>query len=249
MSEITNSKAALKKILMAINEINNLNADSVPKLEEQPQNILNSIESLEEEKNNTIKTIDANNDEIASLKNKISSDQREITKVEEEIEELTKERQELLEKIQETQNELQKTQEEIKVKKEEHQARTQRFKELEADIDQLALEHEKFDEQLKKLGKELESTYLKREKFVTSYSNRIKGMNLLIKKGYIRSKEYQLLSSLQYDTVLDLKNILIAIDLREDQAVQIINKIKALNGPIEYDKDAGTVKLTKEVDF
>ena len=55
MSGITDSKTALKKIIMLIDEIKRINTDSVPKLMEQPNNLLKSVETIESEKNTNLK--------------------------------------------------------------------------------------------------------------------------------------------------------------------------------------------------
>ena len=44
MSEITEAKTSLKKIITTIEEITGINSDSVPKLTEHPTNLLNLIE-------------------------------------------------------------------------------------------------------------------------------------------------------------------------------------------------------------
>jgi hypothetical protein len=74
-------------------------------------------------------------------------------------------------------------------------------------------------------------------------------MKILINKKYINSSVYQFFRALQVGSALDLKNILLAIDMRDDQAKKIINKIIDDGGPIEYDSSNGTITLKEEVDF
>ncbi|MCK4687153.1 MAG: hypothetical protein KAT66_03425, partial [Candidatus Lokiarchaeota archaeon] len=59
----------------------------------------------------------------------------------------------------------------------------------------------------------------------------------------------QFIRALQQGSTLDLRNIIVAIDMREDQAKNILRKMVEENGPIEYNEGAGTVKLLEEVDF
>ncbi|MBN1214758.1 MAG: hypothetical protein JXA99_04880 [Candidatus Lokiarchaeota archaeon] len=249
MSGITDSKSAIKKILMLIEGIKGLNSDSIPKLIEQPNNLLGSVEAFETEKNNNLKTIETNTDEINKLKTKISQNDRDTLKLDEEIKDLNNKKQEHLNKIQEIQNKLVEVQETIKTKKQELESRTSRLKELDNKISNLKVEQEKFEEKINALQKELEGNYNKRKLYVETYMNRVAAMNLLIKKEYIQSAQIKLIKALQLDASLDLKSILIAIDMKEDKAKQILKKMVEENGPIKYDESAGTVTLTQEVDF
>ena len=74
-------------------------------------------------------------------------------------------------------------------------------------------------------------------------------MKILIDKKYINSALYQFIRALQPGSALELKNILLAIDMREDQAIRIIKKMIEENAPIELDQEAGTILLKEEVDF
>ena len=251
MSEvpILDAKTSLKKMTSIIVDISGLNSDYIPKLRMQPESILEELEKYEDEKNNLMKTIESNNEEINSFKNKISQSQRDIVKYEEDNAELTKKRQELLQKIQEKQNELNETLETIKLKQEELTSRDQRLKELEDRLFTLHKDIEKFEAKLKALETELENTFMKKEKFVQSYENRVAAMKILINKKYINSSLFQFIKALQLGSALDLKNILLAIDMREDQAKKIIVKMLEDNGPIEYNPTDGTITLKEEVDF
>jgi len=80
MSEITDAKTSLKEIISTIEEMNSISADSLPKLKEHPTKLLELIEQFEEEKNNNVKTIEANTDEINSLKSKMAQDNRDIVR-------------------------------------------------------------------------------------------------------------------------------------------------------------------------
>ena len=75
---LTDTKSSLKKILSIIEELNGLNSDSIPKLQTQPNNLLEQIGKLEETKASDLGSIESNDDEINSLKNKISQNQRDI---------------------------------------------------------------------------------------------------------------------------------------------------------------------------
>jgi len=251
MSEvpILDAKTSLKKMTSIIVDISGLNSDYIPKLRMQPESILEELEKYEDEKNNLMKTIESNNEEINSFKNKISQSQRDIVKYEDDNAELTKKRQELLQKIQEKQNELNETHETIKLKQEELTSRDQRLKELEDRLFTLHKDVEKFEAKLKALETELENTFIKKEKFVQSYENRVAAMKILINKKYINSSLFQFIKALQLGSALDLKNILLAIDMREDQAKKIIVKMLEDNGPIEYNPTDGTITLKEEVDF
>ena len=249
MSEITDAKTSLKEIISTIEEMNSISADSLPKLKEHPTKLLELIEQFEEEKNKNVKTIEANTDETNSLKSKMAQDNRDIVRIDEENTELTKQRQELLEKISKFQQELADTQEKIKGKKEELDTRGQRLEELKTNVQKLSAIQDDFDEKMKKIETELKTDYDKKDKFARSYINRVAAMKALIKSKYISSQLLQFILSLQKDASLDLKNILVAIDMREDTAKTILKKIIELNGPVEYDESAGTVTLNGEVDF
>ena len=249
MSEITDAKTSLKEIISTIEEMNSISADSLPKLKEHPTKLLELIEQFEEEKNKNVKTIEANTDETNLLKSKMAQDNRDIVRIDEENTELTKQRQELLEKISKFQQELADTQEKIKGKKEELDTRGQRLEELKTNVQKLTAIQDDFDEKMKKIETELKTDYDKKDKFARSYINRVAAMKALIKSKYISSQLLQFILSLQKDASLDLKNILVAIDMREDTAKTILKKIIELNGPVEYDESAGTVTLNGEVDF
>jgi chromosome segregation ATPase len=196
-----------------------------------------------------INTLKSNYEEINTSKNKISQSQRDIVKFEEENAELVRNRQELETKIQESRNEFKEVNETISIKREEFKNRELRLKELEDRLFTLNKEIEKFEDKLKALEAELENTFIKKERFVQSYENRVAAMKILINKKYINSLLYQFIKALQVGSSLDLKNILVAIDMREEQARKIISKMLEDNAPIEYDQSSGTITLKEEVDF
>ncbi len=251
MSEtpILDVKTSLKKMVSTIVDISGLNSDYIPKLRMQPEKILEELEKYEDGKNLLLKTIESNTEKIYSFKNKISQNQRDIVKFEEDNAELTKNRHEFVIKIQEGQDELKETRETIQLKKEELTNRDQRLKELENRFFTLTKEVEKFEENLKALEIELNGTFRKKEKFVESYENRVAAMKILINKKYINSLLYQFIKALQVGSKLDIKNILLAIDMREEQARKILTKMLEEDAPIEYDQVTGTITLKEEVDF
>ncbi|MHA1670216.1 MAG: hypothetical protein ACTSV5_06505 [Promethearchaeota archaeon] len=251
MSEIPilDAKTNLKKITSIIVDISGSNANYFPKLRAQPELVLKAINKYDTEKNAQIKQVELNNEEINSLKNKISQGQRDIQKFEESIQNSTIKKQDLITKIQNIQKEIEETQTSIRSKKEDLASRTLRLKELENSVLDLSHENEKFDSKLKDLEKELESTFLKKERFIQSYENRVSAMKILINKKYINSSLYQFIRALQVGSALDLRNILVAIDMREGRAKKIIMKILEDNGPIIYDEASGTIELKEEVDF
>ncbi|MEJ2251885.1 MAG: hypothetical protein P8Y70_16105 [Candidatus Lokiarchaeota archaeon] len=249
MSEITESKTSIKKILLLVEEIENLNTQNMPKLNEKPSDILQNIENLENDRNEIITTIESNDNKITSLKEKISQDNRNIAKLNENIEDMSIKRGDLEKQIQKTQNDFKELTEELKATQEEYDTKVERLKKLESEIETLRIEQEKFQAEIDALQEELEEKYLKRNKFVNNYENRIKAMKLLIQKDYIHSLQYQLIKSLQKGAALDLKNILIAKDIREDLAVKYINEMIEDNGPIQYDEASGKITLLEEVDF
>jgi len=246
---LTNTKTSLKKILSIIEELSGINSDSVPKLQAQPTNILEEIAKFEEEKNNNLRNIETNDDEMVSLKNKISQNQRDIATLEENNTELTSERQALLDKIQTAQNELNETQTKITSKKEESATRTARLEELEKRITELKENQEKFDNQMKEIETQLQGEFEKKQHFSNSYTMRAAAMKSLIKAGYIQSNQLKVIKSLVPETTLDLKGLVSASGLREDVFRGILTKMVQKNGPIEFDEGEGTVTLKGEVDF
>lgn len=251
MSEVPllDAKTSLKKMISTIVDINGLNSDFIPKLRSQPEIILSSIEEYEKAKGALISTITTNNENLNSLKNKIMQNQRDIIKFTEDNKDLSNRRQELLDQIQNKQNELKRIKETIKLKSEEFESKTLRLKELENVNADLMRFVEKFETKLQALEKELETTVIKKEKFVQNYQNRVAAMKLLINKKYVNSSLYQFIRALQVGNVLDLKNILLAIDMRDDQAKKIINQMLTEGAPVEYDNANGTITLKEEVDF
>jgi len=246
---LTDTKSSLKKILSIIEELNGLNSDSIPKLQAQPNNLLEQIGKFEETKANDLASIESNDDEINSLKNKISQNQRDIASFEENNAELNNKRQTLLDKIQDAQNELNETQTKITARKEETTVRENRLKELENRLVELKDIQEKFDNKMKDLESQLQEELNKKEKFSNSYAMRTAAMKSLIKAGYVQSAQLKLIQSLQPNTTLELKAIVQAMGLREDIARSILTKMVQKNGPIEFDETAGTVTLKGEVDF
>ena len=246
---ITDTKSSLKKILSIIEELNGLNSDSIPKLQTQPNNLLEQVGKFEEAKKSDLRTIESNDDEINSLKNKISQNQRDITSLEENNVELNTQRQTLLDKIQYTQKELNETQTKITARREELATRSSRLEELENRIIELKDIQEKFDNKMKENETQLQEEYNKKEKFSSSYAMRTAAMKSLIKAGYIQSAQLKLIQALQPNTTLELKNIVQAMGLREDVARSILTKMVQKNGPIEYDEGSGIVTLKGEVDF
>ena len=251
MSEtpLLDAKTSLKKMASVIVDISGINSDFIPKLRMQPEKILESLEKYEDGKNVLVKTVESNNEKINTFKNKISQSQRDIVKFEEENAELTRIRQELETKIQESRNEFKEINETISNKREELENRELRLKELEDRLFTLNKEVEKFEDKLKALEIELSLTFTKKEKFVESYELRVAAMKILIKRKYITSLLYQFIKALQVGSSLNLKNILVAIDMREEQARKIITKMLEENAPIEYDQSSGTIILKEEVDF
>jgi chromosome segregation ATPase len=246
---LIDSKTALKKIASNIVDISGIHADNLPKLRLKPEKILESLEKYEDGKNVLINTLKSNYEKINTFKNKISKSQRDNIKFEEDNAELVRNRQELEAKIQESRNEFKEVKETISIKREESKNRELRLKELEDRLFMLNKEIEKFEDRLKALETELENTFIKKERFVQSYENRVAAMKILINKKYINSLLYQFIKALQVGSALDLKNILIAIDMREEQARKIITKMLEDDAPIEYDQSSGTITLKEEVDF
>jgi chromosome segregation ATPase len=246
---LIDAKTSLKKIASNIVDISGIHADNLPKLRLKPEKILESLEKYEDGKNVLINTLKSNYEKINTFKNKISQSQRDNIKFEEDNAELVRNRQELEAKIQESRNEFKEVKETISIKREESKNRELRLKELEDRLFTLNKEIEKFEDRLKALETELENTFIKKERFVQSYENRVAAMKILINKKYINSLLYQFIKALQVGSALDLKNILIAIDMREEQARKIITKMLEDDAPIEYDQSSGTITLKEEVDF
>jgi chromosome segregation ATPase len=246
---LLDAKTSLKKILSNVDYLESLNKDYIPKLKDLPTKLLEAIQSLEDEKSGILKTIDSNSNEINSYKNKISENQREVSKLEESNSELTQQRQNLMDKIQIKQNQLKATKDTIRVKNEEFSNRTKRLTELENKIIDLSRELNQFEDNLKQIEKDLENTFLKKERQVQNFGYCVQAMKILINKKYISSSLYQFIRALQVGSALDVKNILLAIDMREDQAIKILSKMLEENGPIEFDSATGTVTLKQEVDF
>ena len=192
---LTDTKSSLKKILSIIEELNGLNSDSIPKLQTQPNNLLEQIGKLEETKASDLGSIETNDDEINSLKNKISQNQRDIATFEENNVELNNQRQTLLDKIQDAQNELNDTQTKITARKEELTTRETRLKELENRLVELKDIQEKFDNKMKELESQLQSEFVKKENFSNSYAIRTAAMKSLIKAGYIQSAQLKLIQA------------------------------------------------------
>ena len=249
MSEITEIKTSLKTITSILEEINRLKENSLPKLKQHPSKLLELVEKFESEKDNNLNTIEANSDEINSLKNKISQNKRDISKLEEENNDLTKKRQELGDKIKKIQNELTETQEKISAKKGELENRESRLKDLEENIQELTTTQKEIEEKIKELEIQLRADFDKKDKIVRSFENRVKAMRLLINKDYIRSPQVQIIQALQKDTALDVNNMVQALDIKLGRAQSILRKIVELNGPIDYDEVADKVTLKAEVDF
>ncbi len=251
MSEVPllDAKASLKKMVSLIVDISGLTSDYIPKLRAQPEKILGSIEKFETEKTSLLNKIDANNEEINLLKTNISQCQRDIQKFDEHNRELQVKKQRLLDTIQEKQKKIEDTQASIRIKKEEFESRTVRLKKLNERNIEISREIEIFEKKLRELEKELENTFYKKERYVKTYENRVAAMKILIDKKYINSALYQFLRALQPGSTLDLKNILLAIDMREDQAIRIIKKMIEENAPIELNQEEGTILLKEEVDF
>jgi len=246
---LIDAKTALKKITSIIVNISSINADTLPKLRIQPEKILEELEKYGDGKNVLVSTLKSKYEEINTFKNNISQNQRDIVKFEEDNAELVRNRQELETKIQESRNELKEVKETINTKREELKNRELRLKELEDRLFTLNKEVEKFEEKLKNLEVELNETFIKKEKFVESYELRVAAMKALIKRKYINSLLYQFIKALQVGSSLDLKNILVAIDMKEEQARKIITKMLEDDAPIEYDQSSGTITLKEEVDF
>ncbi len=249
MSFITEGKAALKKIISVVEEIDNLNIDSMPRIKEYSQNLLEMIGDFENTRLNNLKKIETNTEEINSLKNKISQNNRDIANLEEKNQELMKNRDNLLNRIQEKQKEIVDTQDQIKAKKEELEARTQRLEELEARITELNQLQTEIEEKLKKLEEDLKEEYEKKNTYLRTFKNRVEAIKSLIRKDYIRSDQLKVIKSLQVDAALDIKGISSATGIPIDRVKLILSQMVQANGPIEYDPKAGVVTLKEEVDF
>lgn len=249
MSDITEAKTALKKILTLIEEVNKITSDSMSNLKSEPDKILQNIEKFEGEKNSELKTIETNIEEISTLKNKFSQNENEIAKFDEEIVDLTKERQELSDKIQTTQNELSETQEKIKSVKSEFDNRSSRLIDLEKGVEELTTFHEQFEEKIKELEAQLQIDFEKKDMFVKSFKNKTDAMRSLIKKDYLKNLQVRIIKSLQKDLSMELGKIITTLDIKENDVRRILSKMAELGGPIDYNANAGTVKLTGEVDF
>jgi len=249
MSELTTVKTAIRRISSIFEEIESSTKDQIPKLTKFNPNLLTLVEKFENEKNDNAKKIQTKNDEIESLKNKVSQNNRDILNLEEGNKNLTENRQDLTSKIEEMTNNIRDLENQIETKKGELSTREQRLQELEGNINQMTSDQEKFEGELKKLELIHMEDYDKRLKFANSFENRVKAMKLLIEKNYIKTPQVHLISALQVGTELDLKNIIQAYDIKLDVATKIIRRIVELGGPVEFDEAAGKVTLKSEVDF
>lgn len=247
MSEITDTKSSLKKIISIIEEMQAINSETLPKILEHPNGLLTIVATFEEQRNANLNTIESNNNEINSLKNKISQNERDVSKLEENNEELTKERQVFLDKIQVAQNGLTDTQDNITAKKEELESRTVRLNELDDTIQEDVKEEKAYVESLSSLEKKLKSEFEKQDTYISSFGNRVEAIKSLVKKNYIKSTQLTLIKALQVGTALDVKNVSLGLDIAEETAKKILRKIVEENGPIEFDEGAGTVTLNEEV--
>lgn len=247
MSELTDTKSALKKIVSIIEEMQAINSETLPKILENPNNLLNNVTTFEEQRNTNLNAIESSNTEINSLKNKISQNERDKAKLEENNEELTKERQGLLDKIQVAQNELTDTQEGITAKKEDLGNRTTRMNELD-DANHEGIKEEKlFLEKIKNIETNLKSEFEKKDKYISSFGNRVEAIKSLIRKNYIKSTQLTLIKALQIGTSLEVKGLSMGLDIAEETAKKILRKIVEEGGPIDFDEGAGTVLLNEEV--
>jgi len=249
LSELTDTKSNLKKIISVLEALQSLNTDSIPKILESPNNLLNSVTSFEEQRTAVLAKIESNKDEINSLKNKIAQDERDIAKLEEESNELNQERQNLLDKIQTAQNELTDMNEKIKVKKEDFETRTARLNELDDAVHEAIKEDKKFDERLKNLESILREELEKKEHYLSSFGHRVASIKALIKMNYIKTQELTLIKALIPGTQTEIKPLCIGIDLPEGKAKQILRDMVDEGGPIEFNESAGTVLLKEEVGF
>ncbi|TFG24431.1 MAG: hypothetical protein EU533_02135 [Promethearchaeota archaeon] len=251
MSELSllDAKTALKKIASTIVNISSVNSEDIPKLKTQPESVLEAIESYEKEKSQLIKQIEQNNEDINNLKSKISQLERDIVNIEGDNKNLSEKKRDMQNQIEKTRKDIETTITSIRTKKEELENRTKRLKDLDITLLDLSREIKIFESNLKELENELENTFLKKERQVQSYGNRVAAMKILINKKYLNSSLLQFIKALQVGNALDLKNILVAIDMREDKAKSYINKMLEEKGPIIYDDNAGTIKLREEVDF
>ncbi|QEE17205.1 hypothetical protein DSAG12_03037 [Promethearchaeum syntrophicum] len=249
MSELTSVKTAIRRISSIFEEINGSTNDQIPKLAKFSPNLLSSVEKFENEKNANAKMIQTKNDEIESLKNKVSQNNREILNLEEENKNLTENRQDLEKKIEGITNNIRDLENQNETKKGELANREQRLQELEANVQQMTTDQENFEQEFKKLESSLMEEYDKKLKYANSFENRMKAMKLLIGKKYIKSPQVHLIGALQVGTELDLKNIIQAYDIKMEVASKILRKIVELGGPVEYNEAAGKVSLNAEVDF
>ena len=249
MSELTSVKTAIRRISSIFEEIKSSTDDQIPKLTKFNPNLTTLVENFENEKNDNVKKIQIKNDEIETLKNKVSQNNREILNLEEENKNLTENRQDLISKIEDLTNIIRDLENQIETKKGELSTREQRLGELEENVHQMTTEQEKFEGELKKLESSLMEDYDKRLKYANSFENRAKAMKLLIEKNYIKTPQVHLIGALQVGTELDLKNILQACDIRMEVATKILRKIVELGGPVEFDEAAGKITLKTEVDF
>ena len=247
MSEITETKSSLKKIVSIIEEMQAINSETLPKILEHPNNLLTFVATFEEQRNASLNTIESNNNEINSLKNKISQNERDSSKLGENNEELTKERQVFLDKIQVAQNELTNTQDNITAKKEEFESRTALLNELDDAIQEGINEEKNYIESINNLETKLKSEFEKQDKYIGSYGNRVEAIKSLVSKNYIKSTQLTLIKALQVGTALDVKNVSLGLDIAEETAKKILRKIVEENGPITFDEGAGTVTLNEEV--
>ena len=249
MSELTTVKTAIRRISSIFEEIESSTKDQIPKLTKFNPNLLTLVEKFETEKNDNAKMIQTKNDEIESLKNKVSQNNREILNLEEGNKNLTENRQDLISKIEEKTNKIRDLENQIETKKGELSNRNQRLQELEANVNQMTTDQEKFEGELKELESSLMEEYDKKLRYANSFENRAKAMKLLIEKNYIKTPQVHLINALQVGTELDLKNILQANDIKMEVATKIFRKIVELGGPVEYNETAGKVTLKTEVDF
>ncbi|MFX1296385.1 MAG: hypothetical protein ACFFD2_16220 [Promethearchaeota archaeon] len=249
MSEVTDAKTSLKKIISLIEELSGISIDSIPKLSEQPKEMLELVVKLEEEQKANLEQTESNTDQINSLKNKISQNTRDISNLDEEIMTLNEEKRKFLNKNESAQNELIQKQEQIKMKKDELNNRTTRLKELDEKVEKLAKIIDRADKTIKELQDKLQEDFDKKYKFVSSFGNRLEAMRLLIKKQYIQSSELAIIQALTKDRTLGIDSMIQSLGIKDDFVKKVLRKMVEKNGPIEFDETNGTVLLKEEVNL
>ncbi|MFX0027099.1 MAG: hypothetical protein ACFE8M_11865 [Candidatus Hermodarchaeota archaeon] len=229
IEKIKSNKDNIEVLKIKIFQLN----QEIPKLESE----VNELSKKQEEIQKNLEIKKKEFEDIQSIKGSFNE---EFEKKRLLLEKLESEIKEFWKKVEEKIQEISKADEKI----------TQEINALKAGYNQiLTKKEEELDKRIKIIEAELEQDYNKRLDSFKPIKIKTNAINILIKNRMLNSELFNFICALEKDKPMELGFICQTLNYDPQKAEEVIRKMVADGGPINFNEKNGLITLQKEVEF